>query len=159
MTKKKKEPFHPLTILAVDPGLEFGACLMDRDRDVLKIKSCKVKTEEQFYQEIALLILEWEPQAVVTEAAFWNAKRANAGLSIAQKIGMVKAAAWQREIPVLPEVNAVDWKVGLGCRGNAGEEEYMEAVRLFANLTPRTEHEAAAIGIALAAWNNLEEED
>ncbi len=49
MTKKKKEPFRPLTILAVDPGLRkgWGAALVDRDRYVLSARSNTAKEEKQ----------------------------------------------------------------------------------------------------------------
>lgn len=153
-----------LVILGLDPGTAstgFGVISVAGNR-MRALEFGVVETAadlpleerlEQIFAEVGVLLTRHRPSATAVESLFFNANVRTA-LAVGQARGVTLLACSLAGCRVF-EYTPQQVKQAVAGYGKAGKEQVMDMVRVLLNLpdTPRSDHAADALGVAICHAN------
>ncbi len=150
--KRKKEPLeNPTLIMGIDPGDPTGIALV-RDGEPIHWWTIPAGRDGRLFDRVSEAIREHRPGLVAYERPFIlpGAISRRRGGGLREKVGLIKAAC-RAEGVKCKAVAVPTWKAALGLPTKASKGQVQQVLDLHFNIKGANEHEADAIGIALAA--------
>ncbi|MCL2568392.1 MAG: crossover junction endodeoxyribonuclease RuvC [Oscillospiraceae bacterium] len=163
-----------MTILGIDPGyatVGFGIVQGNRSRH--RLVQCGVITTsagapfaerlKQVFDDVSLLIRQFEPDAIAVEELFFN-KNEKTAIQVAHARGVLLLAGAASGVPLF-EYTPLQVKMAVSGYGRAGKQQVQEMVRRLLQLSqiPKPDDAADALAIALchlrSATNLLGKQD
>lgn len=149
-----------MTILGIDPGyatVGFGIVRGDRSRQGL-VQCGVIKTPaggafatrlKQVYDDISLIIRQFEPDAIAIEELFFN-KNEKTAIQVAHARGVLLLAGEESGVPLF-EYTPLQVKMAVTGYGRADKQQVMEMVKRLLGLSqvPRPDDAADALATAL----------
>jgi len=149
-----------MTILGIDPGYAtVGFGLVSGDRTGHKLVQCGVITTpagalfaarlRQIYDDVSLLVRQFEPDAIAIEELFFN-KNEKTAIQVAHSRGVLLLAGEVLGVPLF-EYTPLQVKQAVTGYGRAEKQQVMEMVRRLLGLDqiPKPDDAADALAIAL----------
>lgn len=108
------------------------------------------------YRQTLALLREHKPHVMVIESLFFNTNAKSAS-AVGQAMGVVKLAAARKGIKVV-DYPPLKIKMSLTGNGRASKKEIQEKVKRLLRLkeTPRPNHAADALAVAICYWKERE---
>ena len=160
LVKKERKGF---VVLGIDPGLAetgFGIISCKKEKATHVCYGCFKTTNKntppeglkEIFESTMAVLEEHQPQILAMESLFFSVNVRSAS-AVGQAIGVIKLAAAQKGIAV-SEYPPLKIKMKLVGKGRAKKPEVQEEVRKRLKLekTPRPNHAADALAVALCHW-------
>ncbi len=140
-----------MTILGLDLGDPTGAALVV-DQEPSAWWTIPAGKDGQLFDRVSAAIREHRPDLVAYERPFIRPDAASRvrGGGLREKVGLIKAACRVGRVPY-KSVAVPTWKGVLGLPCNASKERVQDVLKAMFGVETANEHEADAVGIALAA--------